>query len=99
MFLVRSGGIIPIVELETKRPKFSGGKRLFTDTVPVNKMHRTDTVPVNKMHLSDTAPDNKLYLIGTRPVNKLHLTGTQGFPFTFRHVGGFGQVEGGMPRD
>ena len=29
-------------------------KRLFTDTVPVNKMHLTDTVSVNKMHLTGT---------------------------------------------
>ena len=29
-------------------------KRLFTDTVSVNKMHLTDTVSVNKKHLTDT---------------------------------------------
>ena len=62
-------------------------KRLFTETVPVNKMHLTDTVSVNMMHLTDTVPFNKMhlpgtlsfnkmYLIGTIPVNKVHLTET-----------------------
>ena len=44
---------------------FTLQKRLFTDTVPVNKMDFTDTVPVNKMHLTDTVPVNKMHLTGT----------------------------------
>ena len=33
---------------------FLNRKRLFTDTVSVNKTHLTDTVSVNKKHLTDT---------------------------------------------
>ena len=51
-------------------------KRLFTDTVSMNKMHLTDTVPVNKIHLTDTVPVNKMHLTDTVSVNKMHLTGT-----------------------
>ena len=40
-------------------------KRLFTDTVTVNKMHLTNTVPVNKMHFTDTVSVNKVHLTGT----------------------------------
>ena len=45
-------------------------KRLFTDTVSVNKVHLTDTVSVNKVHLTDTVSLNKMYLTDTEPVNK-----------------------------
>ena len=51
-------------------------KRLFTDTVSVNKIHLTDTVSVNKMHLTDTVPVNKFHFPGTVSVIKMHLTGT-----------------------
>ena len=45
---------------KSKGCRFNLWKRLFTDTIPVNKMHLTDTVSVNKM--TDTAPVNKIHL-------------------------------------
>ena len=63
------------MRLKTKF-KFKERKRLFTDTVPVNKMHLTDTVSVNKMHLTDTVSAKLMHLISKLSVYKMHLTGT-----------------------
>ena len=52
-------------------------KRLFTDTVSVNKMHLTDTVFVNKVHLTDTVSVNMVHLTDTVSVNMMHLTDTE----------------------
>ena len=56
---------------------FRKRKRLFTDTVSVNKMHLTDTVSVNKMHLTDTVSVNKVHLTDTVSLNKMYLTDTE----------------------
>ena len=51
-------------------------KRLFTDTVSVNKMHLTDTVSVNMMHLTDTEPVYKMHLTGTGHLDEKYIIGT-----------------------
>ena len=43
-------------------------KRLFTDTVSVNKTHLTDTVSVNKTQLTDTVSVNKKHLTDTQKI-------------------------------
>ena len=45
-------------------------KRLFTGTVPINKIYPIGTVTVNKSYPTDTVPVNLNYPTGTVPVNK-----------------------------
>ena len=40
--------------MEKVKLGFRNRKRLFTGTVPANKVYLTGTVPVNKMHLTGT---------------------------------------------
>ena len=54
-----------LLNLVTLRGGVNKWKRLFKDTIPMNKMHLTDTVPVNKMHLTDTVSVNEMHLTGT----------------------------------
>ena len=75
---IRKHGVLGVFKgNSSKTPLKYNRKRLFTDSVSVNKMHLTDTVSVNKMHLTDSVSVNKMHLIGTlygKPFSKTSKT-------------------------